>query len=289
MTPVGPDVVRSCAATRTGVVGDIALPVPSVLPMSSARPLSSFWPAVMVLDSQKRYFIVLVCYLDDSGEEKEPIIACAGYLSFADEWQKFEAEAREFFNLEGVEYLHTLDLYHRHNQFKGWDTSRTLKFAHNFFSILSKHVGSGFEFSVLKSRFREMKAAHGVKREGSAFAFCFKGIFDQIVKDDGFLSVINEPWIDLSFVVETGNKNNQNVMDTFNYYKSIDPNRFRSLSFDDKKKRIALQAADFLAYYSRRIRNKSYASEDTVPDMRFFKTATEAVSHPHFLATDFGA
>jgi hypothetical protein len=95
----------------------------------------------MVLDPQKRYFIVLVCYLDDSGEEKEPIIACAGYLSFADEWQKFEAEAREFFNLEGVEYLHTLDLYHRHNQFKGLDLIHPLIFRRRLFAT----VGTNFD------------------------------------------------------------------------------------------------------------------------------------------------
>ena len=118
----------------------------------------------MVFDPQKRCFVVLVCYLDDSGEAAERSVTCAGYLSFTDEWQKFEAEARDFFNFEGVEYLHTVDLYHRRNQFDGWDTPRTQRFAQNFISILTRHVGLGFEFSVLKTRFAEMKAMHCVKR-----------------------------------------------------------------------------------------------------------------------------
>jgi len=204
--------------------------------------------------------VVLVCYLDDSGEEAECIVTCAGYLSFADEWQKFEAEARDFFNFEGVEYLHTVDLHQRRDQFDGWDTPRTQRFAQNFFSILNRHVGLGFEFSVLKTRFKEMKAVHCVKREGSAYAFCFKGIVDRIVKNEGFLSVIDEPGVDLSFVVEAGNKNNQDILEIFKDYRKKDPRRFAGLVFEKKKTHIALQAADFLAYYSRRIRNKNFAS-----------------------------
>jgi hypothetical protein len=57
------------------------------------------------------------------------------------------------------------------------------------------------------------------------------------------------------------------------------------LFLKNKKKYIALQAADFLAYYSRRIRNKNFASANAQADMRFFEMATEAISHSQFLAT----
>ena len=111
---------------------------------------------------------------------------------------------------------------------------------------------------------------------------------DRIVKNEGFLSVIDEPGDDLSFVVEADNKNNQNILEIFNDYRNKDPRRFAGIVFENKKTHIALQAADFLAYYSRRIRNKNFASANADADMRFFEMATEAISHSQFLATDFG-
>ena len=39
----------------------------------------------------------LVCYLDDSGNEDDPIVTLAGYIAPAGDWLNFEVHARELF------------------------------------------------------------------------------------------------------------------------------------------------------------------------------------------------
>jgi hypothetical protein len=234
-----------------------------------------------------RYFIVLVCYLDDSGEKKEPVITIAGYLSFADKWQEFELIARDFFDRIGLQYLHTVDLHNRRDFFKGWDSTQTLQFSKCLFELLGPNVGHGFEFSVLKSQFLAQKKTLKLKREGSPFGFCFKGIIDRILKNEGVKEVLREPGVDLSFVVERGNTNNGDIQAIWDDYVANSGLPLRSLTFEDKKKTIALNVADFLAFFCRRIRNRT-TNNMREDDLRFFERAIGGISHRYFLASDFG-
>jgi Protein of unknown function (DUF3800) len=233
---------------------------------------------------------VIVCYLDDSGEASEPIITMAGLVSTADLWLEFEECARGFFDDIGIRYLHTVDLHHRRGQFDGRTSHETATFANAFFRLVEDYAAFGVEFSVLKSRFRAAKEEYGLKGETSPLSMCFRGVLDVIVKDEGFRSAERyDPSIDLSFVVERGHVNNQDVLQHFNKIKEMDPKRFGSLTFEDKKKRIALQAADFIAFYSRRIRNASITETPRTREIEFFRTTLGDLKHRQFLATDFGA
>ena len=95
------------------------------------------------------------------------------------------------------------------------------------------------------------------------------------------------PGVDLSFVVESGNKNEGDIRRRFNNIQKQAPDRFRSISFESKKARLALQAADFLAYFSRRLRTKDPAHRRYKDEMAFFESATGNMPHRYFLATDF--
>ena len=61
----------------------------------------------------------LVCYLDDSGNEDDPIVTLAGYIAPAVDWLNFEVHARELFDAHKLPYLHTMDLHQRKREFKG--------------------------------------------------------------------------------------------------------------------------------------------------------------------------
>jgi len=234
----------------------------------------------------ERCFVVLACYLDDSGEDNEPIITLAGYLSLAPQWIEFEIEARKLFDSYGIDYLHTVDFYHRRGQFDGWGSIQKLTFAKEFYRVLASRVAYGFEFSVLKERFSERKKGKNLKQEGSPMGFCFRGILDRIVKHPGVEWISTQPGVDLSFVVEAGQKNQGDTLARFTAIKKMAPDKFGSIAFEDKKKFIALQAADFLAFYSRRIRNKTQ-ERPRENDFEFFSGVTSAINHHHFLATDF--
>jgi len=255
---------------------------------------------MLMPNPERRWFLVLVCHLDDSGESAEPVITCAGYLSTAAVWVEFEAEARVYFDtrrqnpsapVTPLEYLHTVDLRQRRDVWDGWNTSETLAWSQGLFAILDKHVAMGFEFSVLKSRFNEIKKQHpkDFQREGSPFAFCFKGILSRILQNAGVRDVIGQPRVNLSFVIERGQKNEGGVKEVFDRYVQRDPDRLGGLMFEDKKARIALQASDFLVHFARRVRNVVPGGPTREYDLEYFNAAVGPLidRHHYFFATNF--
>jgi Protein of unknown function (DUF3800) len=233
--------------------------------------------------------LVLACYLDDSGEKTDRIITMAGYLSLQSEWRDFEPRAREFLDAYGVPYLHTKDFHHGHELFTGWDWDRKATFANGLFDILRAHLGFGIEFSVSKARYHKVKAETQLNQNISAYGFCFMGVLDQLAKHQGVQDVLREPGVDITFIVERGNKNDRDVQNVFNLTQQHpDCRGLSSVYFADKKKFIALQMADFLAFYSRRLRTRNKQASRYVDESNFFAYVTAGIDHIRFLATDFG-
>ena len=232
--------------------------------------------------------MTLVCYLDDSGNDEDPIVTLAGYIAQARDWLNFEIHARELFDAHELPYLHTVDLHHRKKKFKGWTREQTAEFANAFYKILDQNAYAGFEFSVQKSTFEANKSVYNVERQSSPIGFCLHGIVHQLVKDEGVKAKVAAPDVNLSFVVERGNRNEGDIRRRFNSIQKQDPERFGSISFVPKKERIALQAADFLAYFCRRLRTKDPAHKGYKFDGEFFEITKGGMLHTQFLATDFG-
>ena len=231
--------------------------------------------------------MALVCYVDESGNDDDPIATLAGYISPAQDWLHFEAHARKLFDACELPFLHTVDLQQRKNEFKGWTRAQTAEFANAFFRILDQHAYAGFEFSVLKSTFEARKSVYNVEHRSSPFGFCLQGMVHRLVNDEGIKSVLDPPDVNLSFVVESGNKNEGDILRRFNSIQKHDPELFGSISFVPKPDRIALQAADFLAYFSRRLRTKVPTDKRYKDEAEFFEIAKGGMIHRHFLATDF--
>ena len=231
--------------------------------------------------------MALVCYLDDSGNNDDPITTLAGYIAPAENWLEFEVDARKLFDEIGLPYLHTVELHMRRGEFRGWTREKTAAFANNFYRILNKHAYAGFEFSVLKSTYEAKKSVYNMEHQSSPIGFCLHGIVDRLVKDEGIKAVLGPPDVYLSFVVESGNKNEGDIRRRFNRIQKQDPERFMSICFAPKKHRIALQAADFLAYFCRRLRTIDPGHKRYNDEMEFFEIAKGGMLHRLFLATDF--
>ena len=232
--------------------------------------------------------MVLVCYLDDSGNKDDPVSTLAGYIAPAHNWRDFEVHARELFASIELPYLHTVDLHHRRGEFKGWTREQTAEFVEVFYGILAHHAYAGFEFSVLKSTFEINKSVYNVEHQSSPFSFCLHGIVHRLVKDEGVKDVLALPNVNLSFVVESGSRNEGDLLRRFNNIQKQDPERFASIRFEPKKEKIALQAADFLAYFCRRLRTKEPTDKNYRHELEFFEIAKKGMQHRLFLATDFG-
>ncbi len=231
--------------------------------------------------------MTLVCYLDDSGNKGDRIVTLAGYIAPAHNWLAFEMHARELFDTFELPYLHTVDLHGRRGKFRDWTRENTAKFANDFYRILDQHAYAGFEFSVLKPTFEVGKSVYNVEHQSSPLGFCLHGLVSRLVKDEGIKDALALPDVRLSFVVEKGNKNDNDIRRRFNNIKKQDPERFASIRFEQKKEKIALQAADFLAYFSRRLRTKNPADKHYEDEVEFFETAKGGMLHRPFLATYF--
>ena len=229
----------------------------------------------------------LECYLDDSGNKDDPIITLAGYVSLAQNWRQFETDAQALFGACELSFLHTVDLHQRKGQFKGWTRAQTAEFANDFYGILDRHAYAGFEFSVLKSTFETKKSVYNVEHRSSPLGFCFHGIVHRLIKDEGIADLLTLPGVTLSFVVESGNKNEEEIRLRFKSIQRQDPTRLTSMRFVRKRESIALQAADFLAYFCRRLRTRDRSHKRYMSEVEFLETAKGGMLHRHFLATDF--
>ncbi|MBV9994837.1 MAG: DUF3800 domain-containing protein [Caulobacteraceae bacterium] len=247
------------------------------------------WLEMIPRYERNRRFAVLVCHLDDSGEKREPIVTLAGYLGTAANWSDFEQRATAFFNDKGVDYLHTVELHHLRGEFEGWDRDETLAFATTFFEMVADAAPVGLEFSVLKSIFNRNKSDLKKVREGSPATFCFKGLLQNMMCDEAIQTVLAMDGVDLSFVVESGPRS-EPILKDFNRLKAAGAFRgvLRSMTIEDKKKFKGLQAADFLAYFSRRLRCMDKWHPHFNDELAFFQAATRPIAvHSHFLATAF--
>jgi hypothetical protein len=233
-----------------------------------------------------RLFGMLVFHLDDSGEETDPVQTMAGFVTTTMAWAEFEAEANDYFLHKGVPYLSTKELYPRKVTFKGWNSGQTKQFAEGLFRILAKYHARGVEFSVLRHVFKQRKIEFGLNQEGSPYGFCFKGLSNRLKRDPVMQELLAMPGADLSFVVESGHKNDKDVLKAFNHWKTHDP-QWRSMIFEDKKKLRALQVADFLAFFLRRIRVAQELKKPFEHDIQYLDEVIYPTTYAPFLATDF--
>lgn len=229
----------------------------------------------------------LVCDLDDSGNKADPVSTLAGYIAPAENWPEFEDSARRLFEAVELPNFHTMDLHRRKGEFKDWKREQVTEFSKAFFETLDPHVYAGFAFSVLNSKFEENKPVYNVEHQSSPFGFCLHGIVHRLTSDEGIKDALALQDVNLSLVVESGSKNEGDICRRFNMIKRQDPERFGSISFEAKTKKMALQAADFLAYFSRRLVTRSPANKDYKEEVDFFRATAGKIRCSHFLACNF--
>lgn len=198
---------------------------------------------------------MLVCYLDESGTDNQsPIVTVGGYIALASAWSQFEVTTRSIFNAYAVDHLHGIEFQHRKPPFNTWSPIKQRTFLIELFDAVRRTVEFGVTFSVRKDAYLQAKKTHRRNRNESAYGFAFRGALDHILRDEVIRPAIANHGAKLSFVVENGCANDQDVRRIFNSHKahSALAGTIDRLDFAKKKSTIALQTADFLAYQSRR-------------------------------------
>jgi hypothetical protein len=188
---------------------------------------------------------VVACYLDDSGTDKRcPVITMGGYVARLEDWERFEEAADEYLNSFGVEVLHAKHFHDTDPPFANWSRQKKLDFIYGLYRLVREHrVALGLALSARKRRYKQRSFQLGLNKNTSAYGFCFTAILNRLLVDP-----ILKPQIEangLSFIIESGNKNNGDVEKTFHGIKREHHLELilRGLTFDDKRARAQSPSA----------------------------------------------
>lgn len=235
--------------------------------------------------------MTLVCYLDDSGTDKEnSLVTMAGYIGTADSWRAFEESAHTILDEHGISIVHAKELYSNDGEFAGWSIDKKCKFIQKLNAVLAPRVGLAISFSTLKNSFK--KRQEGRTKTQSPYGFCFSGVIDRLLKDDGFMKVVKQSGVNISFAIEDGNKNNNEILQRYMRLKEKHGSELSFLSdmaFVKKNSSIAIQMADLFAFFTRR---HAVAMEknnrEPIEHHRYLTTLRMGIRDVGFAATDFG-
>lgn len=212
-----------------------------------------------------------------------------GYVAALGAWERFEPAARSVLDHANVPILHAKEFHDTDPPFDGWSRSQKLTFATNLYDIVKEHLTLGLAFSARKGRYKQRSFQLGLNKNTSAYGFCFTVILNRILLDP-----ILKPQIaanGLSFIIESGNKNNGDIERTFHAIKRIHNLEpiLRTLTFADKQTYVALQLADFVAFHMRRHAEKCEAAGAiAVPPEPVVDLIAKSIRHLGAVATDFG-
>jgi len=236
---------------------------------------------------------VLVSYLDDSGTDKRAsVVTMAGYVARLKDWRRFESKARRLLRRQGIEVLHAKRFQDRDGAFKGWGAAKQLGFVEALYECAGETgVLVGFSQSTLKSVYRQRGQETGLNKNRSAYGWCFQMMVERMMKTPAVADLVHKHG--MAFVIEAGNTNNGDVEAIFNRYVRTPEfglaKAFKSITFVPKDSCVAIQFADFLAYYTRRHTEACIAAGGPLGELPpYIEIAKRYLPHDGFVATDFG-
>lgn len=209
----------------------------------------SIWPK----PQRAKQIVAIVAYFDESGtHDGSEVMTFAGYAAEEDQWIRFcvdwSALLREF----GLTHCHMADLenFKLIKDFEGWDLTKKHEFLRRAIGLIHCRVRKGFSYSINVSDYTAVIAGKYDHLLGNMYTFCVGGVLREI-----------EYWADefkvdhIAYVFEQGAELSNQIPDLMEMASNEDNlSRFRvsNRSFFEKKQMFPLQAADILAYETRK-------------------------------------
>jgi Protein of unknown function (DUF3800) len=231
-------------------------------------------------------------YLDDSGTHgAAPIITMAGYLFAADQLERFERQAKKFFDKHCVSVFHARDFDKGKSgsPFAGWRMPKQVGFADGWLSIAKMHALRGFTVSLPKARYNDVRRMHEKNQNVSTYGQCFNNVLMEVTNDQDVWALAQREG--LTVILEVGNKNNQGCVEFFNKLRKERgwEKELTRIGCAEKSDCIAIQLADYLAYYSWQYASECFNRNDdgTAALPSFLDLATSKVLTNGVLGHDF--
>ena len=207
----------------------------------------------VTVGSDRGLVLTLTGYFDASGtHDGSETVVVAGWLSTDKAWVQFENEWHALLAHYGLPMFHMREFAHHRGAFANWgEPQRRIRFG-QFAEIISKYTLSSVAVAVPIKEFKEEFTSAGRRHAGGAYGFAAsvlmlqaKEYVEESLKPEG------SPF-QIAYVFESGDLGVGQVMKLFqaNLMDEKSAARFHLLSFriEDKRKFVALQAADILAY-----------------------------------------
>ncbi len=198
--------------------------------------------------------MILTVYCDESGTHAgSPCTVLAGFIGCADEWVHFEQEWTKVLRKYSISHIHAKHLWHRQKEFKGWTEEQANYLWADLWYVLQEHKHIFAARTALREEdYRLFYISDGPapkERLDSRYALCFRAFmsFHPAFHRSHFTNG------SVNFVLEAGHKNAGDLLRVYQEIKRL-PGRWQdsigTISFGSKRDFPALQAADFLAYWS---------------------------------------
>lgn len=223
-----------------------------------------------------------------------PVVTMAGYVGFTPQWLIFEEAAKSIYDNYGIEVFHAKEFHSTKYQFDGWRRIKKQTYAKEIYDAArdARALDLGISFSVRKSAYKQKKLETKLNANVSDYGFCFTGILNHLLNDAVFKEILGRNGVDITFIVEAGNDNDEDVKRIFNNIRSKYglERKLNSIAFQPKDSSRALQLADFFAFYSRRHAEATERSGGEIPEENYF--LQQMLDHIYTIgevATDFHA
>jgi hypothetical protein len=195
---------------------------------------------------------VIEAYFDDSGKETDPagrFPVVAGYFGDTHWWYEFNARWRHLLNQHGLPYLHMRE-WLRMAAERGWSTVKRNTILLEFVDVIRNAHLVGFGCGVDAEVWLALSAQRR-KAFGNAQEFCFQRIVRRVA--DRMSNARSREFVSLVFDQDLEYAPPR--LQLYRHIKNGDPRVaqwFTAISFADMRYYEALQAADLLAWQTRR-------------------------------------
>lgn len=214
--------------------------------------------------ARPEYTLVIECFFDDSGKEGDhtsPYPCLAGYIAHESYWWDFVRDWKHLLLRHGIEAVHMKEIAGI-AQKKGWTGIQRNDILSEFVQVIKKNRLIGFGVGVDAACWRKLEPKRR-KAFGNAQEFCFQRIVRCVVdrmdeaKEQESVALIFDRDMEFS----------RPRLGLFEHLLKGDRRvgaRIASIAFADSKRFVQLQAADLLAWETRKeLINRAGKSEST--------------------------
>ncbi len=186
-------------------------------------------------------------YLDESGtHEGSDAVAVAGFISNRSKWQTFSDDWKNALDSWKIPYFHMSDYETRHGFFESWDDQQREERLNHLLGLIKKHTFLSVAYIIRTKQFNEILSDAAKKLCGNAYGLaaiaCWFNLRQLVKKVNGYIDYTMEKVSAGSSILAWIYR------EQVKYPEWVEDTRLLSLSFEDKKVILPLQAADILAY-----------------------------------------